>query len=179
MSASNPRVQVEQEELPKKSQVHEELVGLLDYIKMVVRKNIDTYPDYEDVASEVFLSCLRSVDSYRGNCTVKTWVYRIILRRVVDYIRVKQRRRECGLDVFKHDGSSPSVEFEYIKAERQKKAREFILVRFKLLSERQREIYRHVLGGLSLYEVAEALQITPKVVLRHYNMGLYKLRSAV
>lgn len=49
--------------------------------------------DAEDVAQEVFLEVHRSIDRFRGEASLSTWIYRIALNRCMDFLRMKKRKK--------------------------------------------------------------------------------------
>lgn len=49
--------------------------------------------DAEDVAQEVFLEVYRSLDKFRGEASLSTWIYRIAVNRCMDMIRMKNRKK--------------------------------------------------------------------------------------
>lgn len=70
---------------------------------------IDNYGDYlynyaysklfsvdlaEDLLQETFLSAFKSVDSFKGKSTEKTWLISILKRRIADYYRKKMKEKE-------------------------------------------------------------------------------------
>jgi RNA polymerase sigma-70 factor (ECF subfamily) len=46
----------------------------------------------EDVAQEVFIKAYRSLESFRGDSQVSTWIYRIATNLCIDRIRARKRR---------------------------------------------------------------------------------------
>ena len=54
--------------------------------------------DVEDVVQEVFISVVKSLDSFKGNAQFSTWLRTLTNRRVADYYR-KQKPLEAELDV--------------------------------------------------------------------------------
>lgn len=48
--------------------------------------------DAEDVAQEVFIEVWKSIDKFRGDSKISTWLYRIAVNRSIDFIRKKKRR---------------------------------------------------------------------------------------
>ena len=73
----------------------EELVSMYGYIKgIIIGKYHINHPDYEDVMGDVFVCCVRNMSKFKGDSTLKTWVYRITVRRSSDYLRkVTSHRR--------------------------------------------------------------------------------------
>lgn len=74
----------------------EQLFPMYGYIKGVLigRYNIEDQ-DCEDLIGDVFVCCLRNLPDFKGNCKLKTWVYRITVRRAIDYTRKKVVRRRA------------------------------------------------------------------------------------
>lgn len=48
--------------------------------------------DAEDVAQEVFLKINRSIDSFRGESSLSTWIYRIATNAAMDHLRKPSSR---------------------------------------------------------------------------------------
>ena len=48
---------------------------------------LTSYDDAEDLAQEVFLKISRSLDSFRGESSISTWVYRIATNAAMDRVR--------------------------------------------------------------------------------------------
>jgi RNA polymerase sigma-70 factor (ECF subfamily) len=51
----------------------------------------------EDVAQETFLTAYRKAKSYRGEGTVRSWLFRIAVRRALDELRRRGRKSEVAL----------------------------------------------------------------------------------
>ncbi len=54
--------------------------------------------DAEDVAQEVFIEVLQSIDSFRGDSKLSTWLYRIAVSRSLD--ELKRRKRAKRFEAF-------------------------------------------------------------------------------
>ena len=67
-----------------------------NYRQMVVNTcfgllhNID---DAEDVAQDVFIEVFRSVEKFRGDSKISTWLYRIAVNRSLNFIRNNKKHR--------------------------------------------------------------------------------------
>jgi RNA polymerase sigma-70 factor, ECF subfamily len=67
-----------------------------NYRQMVVNTcfgllhNID---DAEDVAQDVFIEVFRSVEKFRGDSKISTWLYRIAVNRSLNFIRDNKKRK--------------------------------------------------------------------------------------
>jgi RNA polymerase sigma-70 factor, ECF subfamily len=49
--------------------------------------------DAEDVAQEVFIEVFRSVDKFRADAKISTWLYRIAVNRSLNFIRDNKKRK--------------------------------------------------------------------------------------
>ncbi len=61
--------------------------------------------DVDDVAQEVFLGVHRNLASFEGRCAMRTWIYGICHRRVIDYRRRAMTRPEVLTDEPPEQGS--------------------------------------------------------------------------
>ncbi len=66
----------------------------------VVSRLMDDPGDAADVVQEVFLKVFRNVGSFRGESSLKTWMYRIAVNEARNHRRwfSRHRRQEVGLD---------------------------------------------------------------------------------
>lgn len=49
--------------------------------------------DAEDIAQEVFIEVFRSVDRFRGDSSISTWIYRIAVNKSLNFLRSSARRK--------------------------------------------------------------------------------------
>ena len=61
----------------------------------VVRAYAFEHADRQDLFQEVVIQVWRSVDAYRGDSSVRTWIYRIALNAAISWTR-KQHRHQRG-----------------------------------------------------------------------------------
>jgi RNA polymerase sigma factor (sigma-70 family) len=54
---------------------------------------IQHHEDAEDITQEVFISVWKSIDEYRADAGIGTWLYRIAVSRSLDLIRKKKARK--------------------------------------------------------------------------------------
>lgn len=52
--------------------------------------------DAEDTAQEVFIEVYKSIDSFRADSKVFTWIYQIAVRKSLDFLRKKKRLKRFG-----------------------------------------------------------------------------------
>jgi len=80
--------------------------------------------DATDVAQEVFMQVYKSLDDFRGESQLSTWIYRISVTKSLDFIRRKNRQRRLGSvktilglgselnDLPDNSGSTPEGDFD-------------------------------------------------------------------
>ncbi|MDP6042001.1 MAG: sigma-70 family RNA polymerase sigma factor, partial [Candidatus Latescibacteria bacterium] len=52
--------------------------------------------DAEDVAQDVFVEIYRSIGNFRGDSKLATWIHSIAVRKSLDFIRKKKRKKRFG-----------------------------------------------------------------------------------
>ncbi|MCP4402169.1 MAG: sigma-70 family RNA polymerase sigma factor [bacterium] len=52
--------------------------------------------DAEDIAQEVFLEVYKSIDSFREDAKLSTWIYRICVTKSLDFLRKRKRKKRFG-----------------------------------------------------------------------------------
>jgi RNA polymerase sigma-70 factor (ECF subfamily) len=65
----------------------------------VVFKMIGNGQDSEDVTQEVFVTIWTTLDSFKGESLLKTWIYRIAINKTHEFIRKKNRQKRKGFHV--------------------------------------------------------------------------------
>jgi RNA polymerase sigma-70 factor (ECF subfamily) len=74
----------------------------------LVYRLLEDPSEASDVVQEVFLKIFRNIGSFRGNSSLKTWIYRIALNEAYNHRRwfTRHKRQEVGLEREDSDSSS-------------------------------------------------------------------------
>jgi RNA polymerase sigma-70 factor, ECF subfamily len=141
--------------------------------------------DASDVVQEVFLKVFRNVDSFRGQSSLKTWIYRITVNEAHNHRRwfFRHRGKEVGLedegqdtrrpvDVVPDAGRSP---FDYVLDHEKQRLIEAALARINP-TFRASVVLRDI-ADLSYEEIAEVLQVTLGTVKSRILRGREALRQ--
>jgi len=124
-----------------------------------------------DVAQEVFLAIYQKMDAFRGESSLKTWIYRIAVRRATNRFRWWNRLRRRGtVSLEEHLSKSPESELSWNLTSRAKSPEDALLLqeeREKVkrmllelpLHQRVAVIMRDI-EGLSYEEIAESLNVS-------------------
>jgi RNA polymerase sigma-70 factor, ECF subfamily len=136
----------------------------------------------EDIAQEAFLRLHRTLDQFRGECSLNSWLYRIVSRLAIDHLRREKLRRK--LFFFRHSNEEPdpldvvaepgASSFDMLQAQETGRR---MAVALKQLSARQRAVFvlRHQ-EGLPLKEIAAMLDLEEGTVKSHLHRAIRFLR---
>ena len=133
----------------------------------------------EDCGQETMIRIWRSLDSYRGDCALESWVYRIAANCCMDYLRKKKRDKSVSMEPMREQGfdpadPSPGTEEQVVAADEQKRLREAITQ----LPEDQREaLIMTQLEGIPYEEAADRLGVSEGTVKSRVNRAKGKLRE--
>jgi RNA polymerase sigma-70 factor, ECF subfamily len=129
----------------------------------------------EDISQEVFIKCYRSIDGFRGEASLKSWIYRITVNTSKDMLKRK------SFNVLKY----PKWFFENLQ--RSGSSEEAVLKRnenglllesvLKLPVKYREAIILHYFHDLRINEIAEALEINPNTVKTRLARGREVLRK--
>lgn len=143
------------------------------YQKMVITTCMgftENQGDAEDIAQDVFVELYQSLDTFRKEAKLSTWVYRIAVNKSLNFIRKKKReslfsnlsfwnrseRIESGDDLLETD-----PEYRMLQSERKRELKEAI----NRLPENQRvAIVLSTYQELSYKEIAEVMEVSLSAV---------------
>jgi RNA polymerase sigma-70 factor (ECF subfamily) len=83
----------------------------------VIYKMIRNSQDSEDITQEVFVTIWTTMDAFKGDSLLKTWIYRIAINKAHEFIRKKNRKKRKGFHVQMEDNSIQITENEPIPSE--------------------------------------------------------------
>lgn len=136
-------------------------------IHNLVFRLLDDPSEAPDVTQEVFLKVFRKIGGFRGECSLKTWIYRIAVHEASNYRRwlSRHRREELSLDEWKdgHPGLSEVIadpretQDDWLLRQERSQAVETALSQVKE-SFRVAVALRDI-EGLSYEEIADVLQV--------------------
>ena len=152
----------------------------------IVSRVMDDPEDAADVTQEVFLKVFRNIDAFRGDSTLKTWIYRIAVNEAHNQLRWfgRHRRQEVALeseaghkgvgDLVADRGPSP---YDMARDHETQRLLESALKRISV-HYRAALVLREV-EGLRYEEVAEILEISLGTVKSRILRGREALRKVL
>lgn len=171
----------------------EELVRLYDAdILRLALRMVRSEDAARDIYQESFLRAFRSIRRFRGECSFRTWLYRIVVNVCRDQARRRDTRREVPLSTTGDQrGQDWTVEAARLLVDhhpasdpegtlRAREVRRRVAEALRLLSERERLVFelRHD-QGLRLGAVAEVLETTEETARNCLYRAHQRLRAAL
>lgn len=143
-----------------------------------------------DVSQEVFLTIYRKMATFRGESSLKTWIYRIAAHRAANRFRWWNRLRRRGtVSLEEHIAKSPNSELFYNLKSEVRSPEEALLLQEehemveRLLHElplQQRiAVIMRDIEGLSYDEIAESLQVSLGTVKSRIARGREGLKRCI
>jgi RNA polymerase sigma-70 factor (ECF subfamily) len=126
--------------------------------------------DAEDVAQEVFIQVFRSIDQFKGDARLSTWIYRITTTKALDHIRSRKRKKRFAFitslfganDELVHE----PVDFQHPGVALDRKEQAALLFRMiEQLPDNQKVAFTlHKTEELSYQEIADVMQLSVSAV---------------
>jgi RNA polymerase sigma-70 factor (ECF subfamily) len=132
--------------------------------------------EIDEVVQDTFVRAFSSFDSFRGESSLRTWLFTIARRLVLDRRRA-QRRQPATESVEEVELASGFTALDSIVAEEAEgQVREAV----ERLSPTQREVFTLRVGeGLSYKEIAEVVGTTEGAARVHYHNALRTIKDAL
>jgi RNA polymerase sigma-70 factor (ECF subfamily) len=141
--------------------------------------------DAEDVAQDVFVEVHRSLNRFRGDARLSTWIYRIAVTKSLDFIRRKKRQKRFGriipifggeedkdVQIAAKDIPDPETTLE------QKERNQILKQAVESLSENQRvAVTLNKYEGFSYKEIAEIMDTSVASVESLIFRGMKNLKK--
>ena len=143
-----------------------------------------------DVSQEVFLTVFRKMGRFRGDASLKTWIYRIAVNRAANRFRwwnCLRRRGTVSLDEHLSrdkdfvlsqtlEASGDSPEESLLQRERRAELQRSLL---RLPLNQRVAVVMRDLDGMSYEEIADAMQVSLGTVKSRISRGRDELKSSL
>lgn len=110
-----------------------------------------------DSAQEVFIKIWESLDSFRGESTFSTWIYRISVNTCLLYLRKQSTKKEKPTTIF------PSIAAEQYSLEEEEKLQKMYGC-IQKLEEKDKMLTLMMLEGIAYQEISEVVGITEETL---------------
>jgi RNA polymerase sigma-70 factor (ECF subfamily) len=138
--------------------------------------------DAEDIAQEVFIKVYRSLDRFRQDAQLSSWMYRIVMNACIDH---RRRHSPAGAAPFGEEAEQKMLNTPEETPGPEERAYggelgEVLEAEIARLPEGQRIVFvmRHH-QGLKLSEIARGLNLAEGTVKRQLHAAVHRLRQAL
>jgi len=130
--------------------------------------------DVQDVVQDTFVRAFASIDSFRGESSLRTWLFTIARRLLLD-LRRSERRRGEQVEVQDDDAVTEYDSLDSMVADESRKRMHDAVGR---LSKTQREVFLlRVNEGLSYKEIADVAGTTEGAARVHYHNAMRVIKE--
>jgi RNA polymerase sigma factor (sigma-70 family) len=139
--------------------------------------------DAEDVAQEVFIQVYRSINNFKGESKLSTWLYRIATTRALDLLRSRKSKKRFGLlQRLFGEGNEPLYElpdFNHpgVALDRKEQAAKLFKAIGELPENQKVAFTLHKLEDLSYQEISEVMNTTVPAVESLMHRAKQNLRK--
>ncbi len=148
----------------------------------VARRVLDNEDDAEDVAQEVMLRVVRKLDSFRGECRLATWLYRVTRNTALmhRWRAIRHRERERNVPLVALEREDPRANACPTQRLLDSEMRELIEIASSRLRKIYREVYRLAdIEERSYAEIGEMLQLGVPTVKSRLHRARSMIREAL
>ncbi|MFE8703533.1 sigma-70 family RNA polymerase sigma factor [Cytobacillus sp. FJAT-54145] len=132
----------------------------------------------EDLTQEIFIKCFEKLDSFKGNSSIQTWLYRIAVNHCKDYVKSWNYRKVYITDYissFLRENQSGAEE-QFLK---RSEKNELIDAVFKLPIKYREIIFLYYFHECSQKEISEIYQLNINTVKSRLSKGKELLRKSL
>ena len=137
-----------------------------------IHRMVGNREDAQDILQDVLLLIFRKLHTFRGDASMKTWVFRIASNRAIDFIRQSRRRPTEALDERLSTKESPLA---FTQRHVEIDALTHALNRLPV--EQRQVVLMKEINGLTFREISEILQIPVNTAKTRMYTSLRKLRD--
>jgi len=132
--------------------------------------------DVEEVVQDTFVRAFGSIDSFRADSSLRTWLFTIERRLILDRRRADRRRRDDATI----DDADAATEFDALDGLVAEEAEARVRAAVDRLSRLQRGVFLlRVNEGLSYKEIAEVVGSTEGAARVHYHNAMRAVKESL
>ena len=142
-----------------------------------VRRLVISHEDADDVVQDVFIKVWQSLDKFRGESGLYTWIYRIATNEALTFLKRKKRKYLLPLvDVSRQLEETLEADVYYQGSEIEKQIQKAILT----LPEKQRAVFHlRYYDEMKYEDMAKILDTTVGALKASYHHAVKKIEKYV
>lgn len=128
----------------------------------------------EDITQEVFLRCYKNLNHFRGEASIKTWIYTVTVNLCKDYLRSWSYRKLFTFEKVERESTAGNSVLDYVLDTYEK--RNLANAVLKLPVKYREVIILHYYEDYSIHEINEILQISEDTIRTRLRRAKEKLK---
>ena len=123
---------------------------------------IQSSEEADDISQEVFIQIYKSINGFKGNSSLLTWIYRITVSKCFEHLRFKKRKKRFSqiINLFREDGTVidiPQFEHPGVQLEKKEDAK-LLFEAIESLNDEQKTAYTlKNIQGLSYNKISKVM----------------------
>lgn len=139
-----------------------------DYLKRLVYTYVKELQKTEDIVQDVFIKFYKSLESFEGRSSIKTYLYRIAVNECQNYLKSWHYRKLEVTEKVRTWLNRESLEADYLQKEQNQSIGELV----SSLPIKYREVlWLHYYVELSITEMADVLKCSPNTIKTRLARG--------
>ncbi|MBP2242763.1 RNA polymerase sigma-70 factor (ECF subfamily) [Cytobacillus eiseniae] len=129
----------------------------------------------KDIVQTAFISCYQNLHKFKGESSVKTWLYRITINQCKDYLKSSYFRRIFSFAALeKEEQTESNPEENLLNKDRETRVRNIVLA----LNPKYKEvIFLYYYKDFSVEEISEILKVSANTVKTRLARGRERLKK--
>lgn len=142
-----------------------------------IRRIVISHDDADDVLQNTLLKAWKNLSSFRGDASIKTWLYRIATNESLTFLKKRQRQSFQGVEDLQNDLRHSLSHGPYIDGDEiQMKLQKAIIQ----LPERQRLVFNmRYFEELKYDEISGILEVTTGALKASYHHAVKKIEQSL
>jgi RNA polymerase sigma-70 factor (ECF subfamily) len=141
-----------------------------------IRRILYDHDDANDVTQDVFVKVWKSLDSFRGDSKLFSWIYRIATNESLNYLKKIQKKKNISLDQVSNYLEN-KVQHENVTGDEIERKLHNALVK---LPQKQRLVFNmKYFQNLKYREIAEILDISEGSLKASYHYAVKKIEESL
>lgn len=146
------------------------------FVYLTVLRLVENSDEAKDITQEVFIKALNSLAKFRGDSSLKTWLYKIAVNNATNYLRKKKLKQFLSLSNGEEwnelPANAPTPEQDLHYAELQS---DFLKALSKLPYKQRETFVLRYFENLSYNEISEILGVAVGTLKANYFYAIKKL----
>jgi RNA polymerase sigma-70 factor (ECF subfamily) len=140
-----------------------------------IRRIVAVHEDADDVLQNTLLKAWRNLDSFRGEASIRTWLYRIATNEALTHLAQKKRRASDGIEAAENALMHSTSQSAPMSGE---DIQQRLHAAIKQLPERQRLVFQmRYYDELKYEDIAGILGVTEGALKASYHHAVRKIEQ--